>query len=285
MAPVAQGVEVSLIVQRMEGSELPTHQPYSSPRTHARTFISTHMYRNTCIVAATMGFLVPIIRWDKNRNDKIKCSKDFDSINCLQSGKGDKLWCLLAHTDTRAHLTLSILLSPTHWHTLTRLYMPKEYSQMDYYESRNYVTKDYFKWKTLDSKARWDFALYESTFSHHNHAWEKLPQIKWLFNYWVNAIRLYLSQHRSKIFSLGDSRSHDQEPCSPFLKMKPHGCLTIGGHMPGETTFESGLQKGVISVTGGGDWSEFKGEFLNLFPGKFYSLLWLTGKERGSNTR
>lgn len=67
----SNGVEVSLIAERTEGSEQPTHQPAAAPahtRTHTHTQI--HSFIRDCLHTGSMvGFVrcrsIPIIRWRK----------------------------------------------------------------------------------------------------------------------------------------------------------------------------------------------------------------------------
>ena len=79
MALVANGVDVSLIAERMEGSEQPTHQPAAAPA-HRRTRVHTNtlvLNRNARILAKTMALVrwhsIQIIRWKKIEMAKLNC--------------------------------------------------------------------------------------------------------------------------------------------------------------------------------------------------------------------
>lgn len=175
MALVANGVEVSLIAQRMGGSEQPTHQPAAAPaHTRTHTCIHTH-HSQVCCTWAPVGVWCSThqVGGGKKKIEMTKLNPERNRMRSIALAEDTAttpttLARSLTRIDTLAHLTFSILLSPTHWHKLTRSYMPIEYSQMDYYQSRDYVTKDCFKLQTFNwngERAQWDFVPYQRTFA------------------------------------------------------------------------------------------------------------------------
>jgi len=118
-----------------------THQPAGAhAHTHTHTHTHTHMFTllqerlhigNKDAVGALSFYSNRQV--GKNRNDSItfwKC----DLIDRIESQ-----WSRY----TRSHI-----------YTLALLHVPKEYYQMDYYQSRNYVTKGLFQTTSLKLKQR-----------------------------------------------------------------------------------------------------------------------------------
>ncbi len=122
MALVANGVEVSLIPERMEGSEQPTHQPVAAPahrHTHTHAHKYYHIYRSACILATRMA----LVRWHSPwiiRWKKIEMTKFYPKMNLMQSialgvDRADSRSC--THVYTHTHSVESFHLARAH--TLT----------------------------------------------------------------------------------------------------------------------------------------------------------------------
>lgn len=87
MAVVANGMEVSLTVERMDGSERPTHQPAAAPA-HTHTHKNARVWeRSDTLAAASVRHQpIQIVRWKKkNRHYKMISLNDSDLIDCIES--------------------------------------------------------------------------------------------------------------------------------------------------------------------------------------------------------